>query len=407
MSTVPSSLPVDLRRVPTWAAGIGVVALVVCIIGAFFSPVQFFRAYLAAYVFFLGLGLGCMAVLMIYHLTGGAWGFLTRRILEAGMGTLPLLAVLFLPVAFGVRYLYEWAQPAAVAADVKLQYKQFYLNVPYFWARAAGYFVAWLVVAYLLGSWSAKAGRTGNPRWTERLEGLSGIGLVMYGITIHFAAVDWIMSLQPEFHSTIFGPLVASGQLVSAFAAVLVLLAVLLPQSPLADVVSAEALNDLGNLLLSFLTIWAYLVWFQFMLVWIADLPVDDIWYLPRSEGGWQWVAYTIFIFHFAIPFFLLLMRHVKQTPAALAVVAGVVCFMQLAFDYYQVMPAFAGTTTADHWMDFLMPFGIGGLWLACFIWQLGRRPLLPGHDPSEEQAMHLRHIDEEEEAREEALAHG
>jgi hypothetical protein len=407
MSTAPVSLRAELRSLQRPALGVGVVALVICIIGGCFSPTQFFRAYLAAYLFFLGLALGCMAILMVFYLTGGAWGYLSRRILEAGMRTLPLLTLLFVPLLFGVRYLYPWAQPAVVAASAKLQYQQFYLNVPYFWGRAGLYFTSWLLLAHFLGRWSDAEDRTGDRWWTERKQRLSAIGLVIYGIGLHFAAIDWVMSLQPDFHSTIFGPLVASGQLVSAQALVLIVLALVLPRPPLAEVVSGKVLNDLGNLLLSFLVIWAYMVWFQFMLIWIANLPVDIIWYLPRERGGWQWVALVLFVFHFAIPFFLLLMRVVKQTPWLVGWVAGVICFMQLVYGYYQVMPAFPDTTLADHWMDFLAPVGLGGLWLANFLWELGRRQLLPQHDHSREQAVHLRHIDEEEEAREEVLAHG
>jgi hypothetical protein len=407
MSTVSASGPQNWKRLQTAALTVGIIALVVAVIGAFFYPVQFFRAYLAAYVFYLGLGLGSLAILMISHLTGGAWGYVSRRILEAGMRTLPLLAVLFIPIACGVEYLYLWAQPVTVAASHKLQYQQFYLNVPFFWGRAALYFITWLVLAYLFTRRSAEADRASDPHIAVKNERLSGIGLVIYGITVHFCSVDWIMSLQPDFHSTIFGPLVASGQLVSAQALLLIVLTTLTSRTPVSQIVSGKVMNDLGNLLLTFLVIWAYMEWFQFMLIWIANMQVDVIWYLPRSRSGWQWVAGALFIAHFAIPFLLLLSRVVKETPWAVGWVAALVCFMQLVFDYYQIMPSFTGTTIADHWMDFLTPFGIGGVWLAYFLWQLGRWRLLPRPDEDHDQALHLRHIDEEEQAREEVLAHG
>ncbi len=406
MSTVPETPPA-VRRVLRQSLGVGTVTLVVCIIGAFFSPTQFFRAYLAAYVFYLGIGLGCLPILMIYHLCGGAWGFLSRRILEAGTRTLPLLALLFTPVACGVPYLYLWARPDAVAASEKLRHQQVYLNPPFFWGRAALYLILWVAMAYLLSYWTDAEARGDDPRAAAKARRLSGVGLVVYGITLHFMSIDWVMSLQPVFHSTIFGPLLAAGQIVSAQALVMIVLAPLVRRPPLADTVSAEALNDIGNLLLSFLVIWAYLVWFQFMLVWIANLPVDVVWYLPRSRGGWQWVAYALFVLHFAVPFLLLLFRVVKQTPRWAAAVAAVVLFMQLVFDFYQVAPAFPDTVLADHWMDFLTPLAVGGLWLADFLWELGRRPLVPGRDPSRDQAVRLRHLDEEEEALEEALSHG
>jgi hypothetical protein len=407
MSTAPAAWDGRLTRLQWWALGAGVVALGVCAAGAVFSPAQFFRAYLAAYLFYLGLGLGSLAILAIYHLTGGAWGFLIRRILEAGIRTLPLLAVLFVPIACGLGYLYEWAQPEKVAADPSLRHKQVYLNEPFFWARAALFFVLWMAVAYLLDSWSRRQDRTDDPALLPRFGRLAGIGLVIYGVSIHFASVDWVMSLQPAFRSTIFGPLMASSHLLSAMAFTLLLLAWLVERPPLAEQASVEALNDLGNLLFTFLIVWAYLVFFQFMLIWMANLPYDIIWYLPRIQGGWRWVAWALLVFNFIIPFFSLLLRDVKRDPRALARVAGLVLFMQLVHTDYLVLPAFADTTLADHWMDFLAPVGLGGIWLAYFIWQVQRRPVLPAHDPNQEAATHYHQLDLAEAAREERIRHG
>jgi hypothetical protein len=405
MSTLPSVRGEELAPLRRWSLLVGGITLLACVIGAWFDPTQFFRAYLAAYSFYLGLGLGCMVILMIYHLTGGAWGFLIRRVLEAGMRTLPLLAVLFLPVAGGMFYLYPWAQDPTILTNPNLHY--WYLNPPFFWVRAAVYWVLWLATAYLLNAWSRRQDETGDPRLADRLTRLGAPGLVVYGVSITFAAVDWLMSLQPNFRSTIFGPVVAGGQIVSAQAFALVVLAWLVARPPVADLFSVEALNDLGNLLLTFLIIWAYLVWFQFMLIWIANLPYEVIWYLPRSRGGWQWVAWALFIFHFAVPFFLLLMRDVKHDPTALAQVAGLLLFMQLVFQYYQVMPAFGDNSIAGHWMDFLTPLGLGGLWLAYFLWQLPQEVLLPRHDVNQEAAQHFHRHDQEEAARGREVQHG
>jgi hypothetical protein len=407
MTTLPASRREELERLQWRALGVGVVALLVCAIGAPFSPAQFFRAYLAAHQFVLGIALGCLAILMLYHLTGGAWGFLIRRVLEAGTRTLPLLAVLFLPVAAGMPILYPWARPELVEADPDLQHKQIYLNAPFFWGRAALYFFLWIVIAVFLNRLSRRQDETGDARLSDWLGRLSAPGLVVYGVSITFASVDWVMSLQPAFRSTIFGPVFASGQLLSGLACALLVLAWLVARPPLADLVSPDALNDLGNLLLTFLIIWAYLVFFQFMLIWIANLPYEVRWYLPRSSVGWQWVAWALFLFHFAVPFFLLLMRDIKRNPTALAAVAGLVLFMQLVFMDYQVLPAFPDTYLAEHWMDFLTPFGVGGIWLAYFLWQLKRSPLLPRHDLNQASAIHLHRLDLEEAAREEEVHHG
>jgi hypothetical protein len=394
-----------LMRVALVAAG---ACLAACIAGAFLIPdlQQFLRAYLSAYLLVLGLGLGCMVVLMVYHLTGGAWGFLLRRTLEAGARTLPLLAVLFIPIGLGMAELYPWARPEAVEASKNLQHKAIYLNVPFVWGRAVLFFVLWVGCAWLLNVWSRKQDQADGPHMTERLANLSGPALVVYGLAITFASVDWVMSLQPSFHSTIFAPIIASGQLLSGFAAAIIAFTWVSDTPPVVEFVSKEALNDIGNLLFTFLIIWAYMVFFQFMLIWIANLPNEVQWYLPRSAGAWYWVVWALVVFHLIVPFFLLLLRDVKRNPPALARVAGLLLFMQLVFNYWQVQPAFPDTTLADHWMDFLMPVGLGGLWLANFLWELDRSPLLPLRDINQEAATHLHDEDVEEMAEEEEVAH-
>jgi hypothetical protein len=384
---------------------VGVVALVVCVIGAISSPTQFFLAYLAAYMFCLGVGLGSLVILMIYHLTGGAWGYIVRRILEATTRTIPLLAVLFVPVACGVYYLYLWTDPNKVAADASLQYKQIYLNVPFFLGRAVLYFVLWSLMSYLLNRWSRAQDQSGAIVLAERMQRLSAPGLIIYGISLTFAAVDWVMSLQPAFHSTIFGPLVATSQLLSALCFTILVLVWLSSRPPLAEVVSPDAFRDFGNLLLTFLILWAYMVFFQFMLIWIANLPYEVIWYLPRSRGGWEWVTWALFVFALVVPFFSLLMREVKENPRPLAKVAWLVLFMQLVFVYYLVVPNFPDAAILDHWMDFLTPLGVGGLWLAYFLYQLKQGALLPLHDLNREAALHLRELDAEESHEEEEAA--
>ncbi len=407
MSTLPEAQRIDIARFQRRSLIAGCVALGVCFIGAIFSPTQFFRAYLAAYQFYLGIALGSMAILMLYHLTGGAWGFMTRRLLEASMRTLPLLALLFIPLAVGVRYLYPWAREAVVAESGELKYNHIYLNVPFWWGRAVLFFAVWLLLAYVLARWSRRQDETGAAVLPRKFRLLSAPGLALYGVTITFASVDWVMSLQPEFHSTIFPPEFAVGQLVTAEAFVLVVLAWLVSRPPLAEVASVETLNDLGNLMFTFLVIWAYMTFFEMMLIWMANLRDEVIWYLPRIAGGWRAVAWAIFLLHFALPFFLLLMRDIKRNALLLGRVAGLILFMHLVFFYYQIMPAFPDTRVWQHWMDFLTPVGIGGIWLWYFLWELGRRPVLPLHDLNRDEAVHQREHDRETEARREAIQHG
>ncbi len=400
----------QLDRLQLYSLGVGGIALLVCIVGGIFTPQQFFATYLVVYLFFLGLAHGCFVVLMIYYLTGGAWGFLVRRIFEAGMRTLPLMAVLFIPVGLGAGYLYIWADPKKVEELESLRQKAVYLNVPFFWGRAALYFLLWIGNVYLLDRWSKQQNQTDDPQRAVALAGkmglASGIGLVVFGITITYAAVDWVMSLQPAFRSTIFGPLVAVGEMLAGFAFTLIVLAWLLENPALARVASVEALNDLGTLLFTFLVVWAYMVFFQLMLIWIANLPYDSLWLLTRSRGGWKGVEWALFVLHFLVPFFCLLMRPIKRNPRLLAAVAGLLLFMQLVYQYYQVLPAFEEMRWWVHWMDFVAPFGVGGLWLANFVWDLKQGSVFPKHDPNQEAAVHFHQMDVERRVREEELHH-
>jgi hypothetical protein len=388
MAAFPVPRKEELNGLARRALGVGIVAGLGCALGAWFSPAHFFRAYLVAYLFFLSIAHGCFAVLMVYHLTGGAWGFLIRNILEAGMRTLPLLAALFVPLALGVSYLYLWADAEAVSASAELRHKEIYLNVPFFIVRAAVYFAAWLAVAYFLSRWSGAQERTGDPAFARNLTRLSGPGLVIYGITIFFASIDWIMSLQPDYRSTIIAPLFASGEVLVGFACSLIVMAWLVARPPVA--VAAEAVGDLGSLLFTFLIIWAYMAFFQFMLIWIANLPYDSAWYVARTSPGWLGTAWALFLLHFAVPFFLLLLRDIKRQPRALAALAALLLLMHLVYLYYEVLPAFPSDSLANHWVDFLALLGIGGFWLAYFVWDLGRHALLPGHDANQEAALRL-----------------
>jgi hypothetical protein len=328
-----------------------------------------------------------------------------RRVLEAQMRTLPLLALLFIPIAFGLEVLYLWARPELLHVDERLRSQEFYLNPPFFLVRAVIYFCIWLFFAFLLMVQSRRQERAEDERIPTQLERLGEIGLVLFGTTMHFAAFDWLETLQPTFHSTIFPMLVVSGQLLSAHAfAVIVFIAFVLPREA-GGVVSRKALNDLGNILFAFLIIWAYMNFFQFMLIWIANMSSDVLWYAPRSQGVWKPLVWCLVFANFVIPFFLLLMRSIKQHPPSLAKVAALILFSQLVFNYYLVVPVFHAPSLLEHWMDFVMPVGIGGVCLALFVYRLRSRSLLPANDPNLEKAVHLRALDDEEFEREHLFA--
>ncbi|HSF33441.1 MAG TPA: hypothetical protein VLK82_23590 [Candidatus Tectomicrobia bacterium] len=361
---------------------VGAAGVVLCGVGVFFNPVQFFRSYLLAYLFWLGIPLGCLAILMLHHLVGGAWGALIRRVLEAGTRTLPLLVFLFVPLLFGVHELYLWARPEVVANDLLLQRKSSYLNIPFFMLRSALYFVVWLAVSYLLNKWSLRQDRTGADPFERRMRLLSGPGLVLYVVTATFAYVDWMMSLEPHWFSTIYGILAIVGQLLATLAFAVVVTALLVDAPPLSDLMSPGHVHDLGNLLLAFVMVWAYMAISQFLIIWSGNLPEEITWYLHRTQGGWEWVGLALILFYFGLPFFLLLSRGIKQHVQRLAWVAGAMLGMHGVDVFWRVVPAFQPSGVAVHWMDVAALMGVGGIWMAVFVWQLRERPLLPVYDP-------------------------
>jgi hypothetical protein len=364
----------------------------------------FFRAYLVAWLFVWGMAQGGLALVMIHHLTGGAWGIAVRRIFEAQMRTLPLVALLFLPIGFGAQHLYPWA---GVNTHADNRFFSGYFEPQFVWGRAVAYFVIWTAMARLLGRWSRQEDEQKSVAAAQKCHNLSGPGLVAYGITLHFAAIDWMMSIQSAFTSTIFGPIVAAGQLLSALALALVVLRFCANRPEFAGILSSQVLLDLGNLLLTLVIVWAYLVWCQFMLIWIGDLPRDNIWWLVRQRSGWTGAAVVMAALHFAVPFFLLLFRAIKQDVRALSCIAALLLVMQFVFVAFQVIPAFAQSIAGENWLIVLVAIVVAGIWVAVFLWLLSRRPILPRQDRNWPQVEHLSAFDRQEDAREEALAHG
>ena len=366
-----------LRRI---ALLIGVSATAAVLLGAWYNLDQFFRSYLFGYLFWAGIAIGSMALVMLHNLTGGGWGIIIRRCLEASMRTLPLMALLVLPLLLGLPHLYLWARPEAVAADKLLQHKSGYLNAPFFAGRTAGYFAVWLVLAFLLSRWSGQQDRTSDPQVKRRLRMLSGPGLVLYGLTATFASVDWVMSLEPHWFSTIYGMLFMVGQGLAALALALVAVMLLCDREPLAEAVTGQRLNDLGNLMLAFVMLWAYLSFSQFLIIWSGNLPEEIEWYKHRLHGGWMMAALLLVIFHFAAPFVVLLSRGVKRKVRVLGTVAAGIFVFRLV-DLYWIMGPGHGTSGLHlHWMDVAVPLAIGGLWAEMFVRRLQSRPLVPVH---------------------------
>jgi len=367
---------------------IGALSLALCGIGAFFTPAQFFQSYLWSYTFFVGVSLGCMALAMLQFLTGGAWGVVIRRICESASRTLPLLAVLFVPVATGIPWLYRWSDPKVVAADEIIRHKHVYLNVPFFLIRAAFYFAGWMTIAYVLNRWSAEQDRVGGRQLHRKLQLISGPGLVFWGFSVTFMAVDWVMSTDPRWYSTMFGLLFLAGQALSSLAFAITVTVILMRWRPFLDVITPRHLHDLGKLLLAFVMVWAYFSFSQWLIIWSGNMAEEIPWYVERLRGGWQYVALALILFHFALPFLLLLSRELKRAAPLLTSVSVCILVMRLVDLYWLVAPDFRKGQFGVSWMDFAAPVGLGGLWLWFFTVQLGKRPLLPVGDPHLQEAL-------------------
>jgi hypothetical protein len=363
----------------------GAVLLAVCIAVGLTDKAEFFHSYLIAFLFWIGVTLGSLALLMVQHLTGGRWALVIRRILEACSRTLPLMAVAAVPLLVGMKSLYSWARPEET--DPLILAKHFYLNPGFFAARMVFYFAIWFALTYFLNKWSRQedAGGAGVTLWM-RLEGLSGIGLVLYGLTVTFASVDWVMSLEPQWYSTIYGLLFMVSQALTAMAFAIAMLVWLSNRKPLSQFVRPAQFQDLGSFLLTFVMLWAYLEFSQYLIIWGGNLSDEIPWYLRRMEGVWGNVGLLLVILSFFFPFFLLLFRHVKRRTRSLIIVALLVLFMRLVDMYWMVLPAFGGGNVRLTWMDVALPLGMGGIWFAYFLWQLQQMPILPVHDPRMEE---------------------
>jgi hypothetical protein len=336
----------------------------VCIFAAAFAdPAQFFAAYLPAFLFCLGLSLGSMANLMLHEVTGGRWGLALRRPWTAATRLVPLNAALFAPLLLALPRLYPWIH----STEPLVQAKAWWLNVPFFLARAALYFLTWSLLAW---RWLAVAARSTTAR-PLALRRLSAIGLIVYGLTISLAAIDWIMSLLPEWYSTAFGLLVGTSQMLAGMA-----LAVLARSYVRADELPQGTRNDFGNLLLAYVMTWAYLAFTQFLIIWAEDLPHEIAWYVPRVQTSWRWLTLTVLALEFALPFLLLLSRAIKRTPAALGGLAAALLVGQLLFSVHLVWPSLDPDSLAVSWIHALTIVGVVGVWSIAWLRRFAEQPM-------------------------------
>lgn len=370
------------RRLITLAVVVGVLGLVFTVLLGANSLDRVFQSYLMAETLWLGLALGCTGIALLQFLTGGNWGLATRRIFEAGAATLPVAVVLFIPILFGLPRLYAWTRPADVAADPILQHRVPYMNMPFFLTRTAIYFVVWVGLAYLLRRLSRLQDESDDPLHLRRLQRFSIVGLILLGLTVTFAAIDWLMSLDADWYSTMYPPLVGMSFMLFALAFGILLTTILAQRTAIGEVVTPQLYNDLGSLLLAFLMLWTYMEYFQYMLIWAGNLTDEIPWYLRRIEGSWLIVAILLGGLGFLVPFWFLLFRAIKRNPRTLAAVAALLVVMRFIDAYWLVKPPFEPAGPTPSFLDIFAVIGLGGVWLAVFIWQLTTQPLLVRYDP-------------------------
>jgi hypothetical protein len=382
--------PESVGRLQQRALVVGGIALLLSIFGAMRSPGPFYQSYLMSFMLILGLTLGSLGLLMLQHLTGGHWGIIIRRSLESATRTLPLILVFFLPIVFfGMKYLYgAWLDPEELRKEPLSKFQQSYLTAGGFQARAVIYFAVWLLLMFLFNRWSKEQDVNREDRaLRRRLAMLAGPGIILYVFAMTFASIDWVMSLSPHWASTIYGFLYVAGQLISSMSFMIAIVVLLAQTEPFSSVLQKRHLHDLGKLLLAFVMLWAYFDFSQLLIIWSGNQPEEISFYRTRLYGGWGVVAVLVLIFHFFVPFFLLLSRDLKRNARLLPKVALWLIFMRLVDLFWMTRPEFTARAVPS-WLDLVLPIALGGLWLGFFAFNLKQQPLLPIGDPKLAEAI-------------------
>jgi hypothetical protein len=385
--------PASIDRIRQRALFAGVVGLVICVIGIVKAPDRFFPSYLLAFMFVLGLSLGSLGLLMLQHLTGGNWGIIIRRPLESATRALALVAVLFVPIFFGMKHLYAaWLNAPASGEGSLSEFQRTYFTANGFRTRAIVYFVIWGILVFLFNRWSRE--QDANPEdiaVRRRFKMLAGPGIILYVFVMTFAAIDWVMSLSPHWASTIYGFLFIAGQLISSMALMIAIVVLLARTGPLSGILQPRHIHDLGKLLLAFLMLWAYFDFSQLLIIWSGNQPEEITFYYSRLHSQWGVVAVIVVIFHFFVPFFLLLSRDLKRNPKVLPAVAVWLIFMRFVDLFWMTRPEFTPKALPNIW-DLAAALALGGLWFFFFTGNLKQLPVLPVGDPKLAEAIANEH---------------
>jgi len=383
--------PASVSRIQSGGLAVGGVGLVLAIIGLFRSPGQFYQSYLFSYMLVLGLTLGSLGLLMLQHVTGGRWGIIIRRPLEAASRNIWLVLLMFIPILFGMKYLYSgnaneagWLNAPKSGEGALSPFQQRYLTTGGFITRAVVYFAIWIVLMWIFNLWSKQQDANAQDDiLRNRMRAVAAPGVILYILAMSFAAIDWVMSLSPHWASTIYGFLFVAGQAIAAMSLMIVVVVMLSKSEPFSRVFSKDRLHDLAKLLFAFNMLWAYFDFSQLLIIWSGNQPEEIAFYRTRLYGGWGIVAVIVLILGFALPFLILLSRDVKRNSGLISKIAIWMIFMRLVDLYWMTRPEFTGLTRATPtWLDVVVPVALIGLWVGFFAMNLKQRPLLPLGDP-------------------------
>jgi hypothetical protein len=377
-----------IARWQTASLAVGIIGLVASAIGFFVNRQDFFRAYLPSYLFWFSIVAGSLGVLMLQYMTGGEWGLMIRRPLGASARTMWLMAVLFIPILIGVRDLFPWANEEWARKDPVVSLKLGWLNVTRFTWFSILLFVIWIVWAWQLRYWSQKFYQDRSPETDLVRRRWAGAGLPMIVLTLTFASIDWMMSLEPKWMSAMYGITFTVGCALSAFAFVTFFLSQLARTNAMAGILKPSHLRDLGNLLFAFVMFYAYTAFSEYLLMWYANLHEEIPHYLVRQHGTWGVLAMLLVLFHFFLPFFMLLMRAIKDRPESIAVVTVIIIVMRYVAIVWLVTPSWYGEHFHYSWIDLTSLIGIGGVWMFAFIQQLKGQTIIPIHETWVEEAI-------------------
>lgn len=392
-TALPANEKVHLGPAAARLKGLGITAGVVCLVAAVVwgyligdEMRRFFHAYVLAFTYFLSFALGALFFVILHHLVGATWSVVVRRIAEILTGAFPVLFVLALgiviPLLMGNDSLYKWNNHEVVEKSHMLEAKAGYLNAPFFAARMVLYFAIWIGLAGFFRKLSVQQDESGDPALSARMKKVSAPAMILFALTTAWAAFDLLMSLMPEWFSTMFGVTYFAGCAISIYALLAVISVAVQKSGRVQTAITVEHYHDLGKMTNSFTLFWAYVEFSQFMLIWAANIPEESIFYAPRMFTDWKYVSLALIVLHFAIPFVGMMSRHVKRSPPLLALWCVYMLAVHLVDLYWVIMPAYNPSKIVIHPIDFLCLAGVGGLFLFAAMATASKVRLLAVRDP-------------------------